>query len=168
MNNEKKYVYNDKKKRKTVPHTKIVKNCFLHIPNKSSGPIQWMEIKDENNNNETLLYIPYISEFKQARIKNFEHAVYKNVICLEDSFDDQIISLIESMYIEYKDVILVDNPREMNKDQEITFNIDIQNYESLTQLYFLNKLSLLGNVFIDGKKMVVKIENYVSKRELLE
>ena len=131
----------------------IVKDCFLHIPKQSSnGPIQWMEIKDKSND-QILLYIPYTPEFKQSKIKDFEHAIYKNIICLENSFDHKIISLIESIYFKYKDIIETKEMKEI-----ITLNIDIQNHESLTQLYFLNKLSFLGTIQnIDSKHMVVTL-----------
>ena len=121
---------------------KKVIDCFLHIPTiKSSSypPIQWMEIKDKNDNHNILLYIPYTPEFKQTTIKDFTHAVYKCMLTMPDSLDNQIISLTDSIYLNYKDITLVNS---LKKDQEITFNIDLENTNySLMQLYFLNKLS---------------------------
>ena len=151
---------------------KKVVDCFLHIPTiKSSSypPIQWMEIKDKNYIDNVLLYIPYTSEFKQTTIKDFTHAVYKCVLTMPDSIDNQIISLIDSIYLNYKDIILVNHSLKKD-DQEITFNIDLENTNySLTQLYFLNKLCLIGNrEEIDSSKMVIKINNFAMDKSITE
>ena len=88
---------------------------------------------------------------------------------MPDSIDNQIISLIDSIYLNYKDIILVNHS--LKKDnQEITFNIDLENTNySLTQLYFLNKLCLIGNrEEIDSSKMVIKINNFAMDKSITE
>ena len=46
------------------------------------------------------------------------------MLTMPDSLDNQIISLIDSIYLNHKDIILVNS---LKKDQEITFNIDLEN-----------------------------------------
>lgn len=112
--------------------------CFVKISPTDNNPIEWMQIIDKNNH-DVLLHIPYTPKLKH-RIKTFEEAIYKTVVPLPDSLEDDIIKCIDNMYIHYKYLII---PKRLNKN--LTLNIEINKvYCSYTQLYFLNKLNLIG------------------------
>lgn len=136
-------------------------DCYLYVNNRNNNPIQWMQIK-ENNNNKVLLYIPYIFKFEnEKRITNFEDAVYKIPIVLPNSFNDEILKLFSTIY-NIKDIIIPKHSLLRKEYKNIRVNIKLSRYTYI-QLFFLNRLlSNIGYIDeIDDKHMTVVI-NYSS------
>ena len=139
---------------------KTIIDCFVHVPNTSSNgpPIQWMEIKDFNDDDKILLYIPYTKFNNNHNVKNFKDAVYKNLITFNE---DDILNLIEEIYVKYKSLLLHRDLLDIKKQREIILNINLKKSNlSWNQLYFLNKICLIGvREEIDNTKMIIKLDN---------
>lgn len=131
--------------------------CYLHIPplpNNDSQyfnpvpPIQYMEIKDKNINDNILLYIPYTTSLKSKAI-SFNDAVNKSKITLPNSKDELFLEILQKCYEKShlffnKDIIFKNNIK------DITLNIDLEhNYNNFEELYFVCNFLVYINPFTE-------------------
>ena len=136
--------------------------CYLNNDIKNNV-LQWMQIKNLSNN-DILFNIPYIDKFEKHSINNFKDAIYKTPCTIEGSWDDQIENLIYYLYDKCKNLIC-NIPVQLHQQ----FYIDLTKSEiTNTQLYFLNKLSNIGDIEITEKevKFTPFIKNYVNNNDI--
>ena len=109
--------------------------------NNSSPPIDWMEIKNQINNNETLLLVPFSPLIDN--IPSFKDAVYKMYFPLINSRKYHALNLIQNVYKNQSLSLLFTDAfyAEMNKlkdDTKITFIIHYdKDFITYSHLYFI-------------------------------
>ena len=125
-----------------------------------NNPIEWMEIKDINNDNQVLLRIPYSPLIK---IKNFTNAIHKNLILRPGSKEECIVKSIQNLHNNVE--ICFSQPFlemiKLNKNRLTELNINCDNIKRhFSQLYFLNNyLSRFGFGNVDANTYNINMEN---------
>ena len=124
-----------------------------------NDPIHWLQIKSQIQN-KVLFNIPYSPAIK---INDYKTAVYKSFTPMENSYQDQILRIIENINLQKKISAPIFNEL---KNFNLEINLATAPGYSYTQLFFIVKaLQDYGFVWVEKNKIEIKNASLLNKEQ---